>query len=53
LEFNDEPMPISRYFDPRIDLTFESEEEARERNRQLAWNLKEAKAPEATLYELL
>jgi hypothetical protein len=42
---------VRQCFDPRIDLTFESEEEARARNRELVGNWKEAQDPEIKLYE--
>src|SRR5271154_6180425 len=38
-------------FDPRIDLTFESDEQARERNRLLALNWKQKNSPDVELYE--
>lgn len=52
LEFIEGPTLIDQqYFDPKIELTFDTEEEARERNRRLAWNWRKASAPEVTLYE--
>jgi hypothetical protein len=38
-------------FDPRIELSFATEEEARERNRRLALNWRDAKCPDAELFE--
>jgi hypothetical protein len=38
-------------FDPRIDLSFATEEEAKERNRTLALNWRKAKCPDAELFE--
>jgi len=52
LEFiNGSSLIDQQCFDPRIELTFESEEEARERNRLLAWNWKQAEAREIEIYE--
>jgi hypothetical protein len=39
------------YFDPRADLTFDSEAEAKERNRELATNWRQANCPDAELCE--
>ena len=38
-------------FDPRIDLWFATEEEAKERNRALALNWRNANCPDAELIE--
>jgi hypothetical protein len=52
LKFIDGPTLIDQQcFEPRTELTFEFEEQARERNRLLAWNWKQAEAPEIELYE--
>ncbi|HXR25683.1 MAG TPA: hypothetical protein VN742_10010 [Candidatus Binataceae bacterium] len=52
LEFFDGTSLISRQcFDPEIELTFESEEQARGRNRELALNWKQAAGPEIELCE--
>jgi hypothetical protein len=52
LEFIDGPRLVDQqWFDPRIELTFESKEEAKERNRLSAWNWKRARAPEIGLHE--
>ena len=38
-------------FDPRTDLSFATEEEAKERNRTLALNWRNAECPDAELVE--
>jgi len=38
-------------FDPRRDLSFATEKEAKERNRELAQNWRNANCPDAKLFE--
>jgi hypothetical protein len=44
-------MYAQQCFDPRIDLSFATEKEAKERNRMLALNWRNASCPDAELFE--